>query len=120
MEQAGSEAQSWGFAFQNTEEVAPDTADHFLPREAEDISQLKSHSVKGEGKGGKKESVTLPAFRLNTLMHCKLNSGLRGNLLTDTVLMVSRERYFLPLPEDANSQNSLKLPLSTQKHKKDF
>lgn len=54
MEQAGSEAQSRGFAFQNTEEVAPDTAYHFLPREAEDIGKSKTHAVAYEWREGKK------------------------------------------------------------------
>lgn len=49
--------------------------------------------------------MTLPAFRFNTVIHFKINSGLRGNLLTDTVLIFSVERHFFPLPEDANRQS---------------
>lgn len=68
------------------------------------------------GERRKKGSMTLPAFKFNTVIHCKINIDLHGNLLTDMVLMFSRERHFFPLPEDANRQsdcwteNSLKLP----------
>lgn len=55
------------------------------------------------GERRKKGSMTLPAFRFNTVIHCEINISIRGNLVTDTVLMFSRERHFSPLPEGEES-----------------
>lgn len=104
--------------------MAPDTAYHFLRREAEDISQLETLSVEDEGTEGKKGVWHYLPFSFNTGIHCKIDISLYGNLLPDTVLVFSREKHFFPFPLIANSQsdcwieNSLKLPLVYPKAQK--
>lgn len=100
--------------------MAPDTADHFLRREAEDISQLENLQGKMKGEKGKREyDITCFQFQ-----HCKIDISLCGNLLPDTGLVFSREKHFFSFPLIANSQsdcrteNSLKLPLVYPKPQK--